>query len=536
MPQSTLTASTIGLKQAQKALQSLGLSQRGLASAIQLAHEYAFVSRGVIDKFFNGLPIRNEGFVLICKTLNLDWAGIVGLETSPTVQEASEPFSTQPTQQHRVKTETVGINRAVVDSPTNLPRSGIKDFVGRNEPLQQLHRQLQASERAEISVISGMGGIGKTELALQYALQSYQQQTYPGGICWLQAQEQNIGAQIVDFAQVQLGLNVPQELPLEQQVAFCWRYWPPGSVLVVLDHVIDYRSVEHYLPSAKSRFKVLITTRQAQLAEGLISLQLDVLSEAGGLDLLRSLIGTARINQELQSAKELCQRLGCLPLGLNLVGSYLARKLDWSLDQMLEELATKGLATPALDKTLPGMTAQHGIVAAFNMSWKSLNEEGRRLACFLSCFAQAPIPWILVEGALGWDRSTLEELRDEQLFGLHLLERLDNGVYRLHHLVWEFFREQLENDETCAEVKHAFCRQMIAVAKWMPQTATFRQLRIAEVVIPHLTEALAISTSHELRRVLFSELRQIIVIELRQLIFSMIKRLIASPLRRVVLS
>lgn len=119
--------------------------------------------------------------------------------------------------------------------PQNLPRSGVSKFVGREDVIATLHQQLQHSDRVAIYAIAGMGGVGKTELALQYAHIHWQQQTYPGGVCWLQAHNLDLGTQIVAFARLHLQLHPPQDLDLPSQVAFCWRHWLPEEVLLVLD-------------------------------------------------------------------------------------------------------------------------------------------------------------------------------------------------------------------------------------------------------------------------------------------------------------
>ena len=65
--------------------------------------------------------------------------------------------------------------------PNNVPRSGVSNFVGRDAELEWLHTQLQAENPILISVIGGMGGVGKTELAIQYTQQH--SLSYEGGVC-----------------------------------------------------------------------------------------------------------------------------------------------------------------------------------------------------------------------------------------------------------------------------------------------------------------------------------------------------------------
>ena len=82
------------------------------------------------------------------------------------------------------------------------------------------------------SAVAGMGGVGKTELAIRYARDH--EADYPGGICWLNARESNLAVGIIQFAQLYMNLEVQQKrgespLNLSEQVEWCWQNWytPP---------------------------------------------------------------------------------------------------------------------------------------------------------------------------------------------------------------------------------------------------------------------------------------------------------------------
>jgi hypothetical protein len=61
-------------------------------------------------------------------------------------------------------------------------------FVGRDEELRKLHQFLQENHQVAIAAILGMGGLGKTELALQYAISQLHLYTsklwHSGDTCW----------------------------------------------------------------------------------------------------------------------------------------------------------------------------------------------------------------------------------------------------------------------------------------------------------------------------------------------------------------
>ncbi|WP_367142139.1 tetratricopeptide repeat protein [Moorena sp. SIO1F2] len=392
-----------------------------------------------------------------------------------------------------------------------------RHFVGRDTQLKELHQELQKTDKLAICAIAGMGGVGKTELALQYAL-SYQD-NYPGGRCWFPVRGLDLGIQVVSFGRTELGLTIPDDLEFKEQVRYCWRHWPEGTVLIVLDDVAsfgnDYKQrIKPYLPPAESRFKVLVTSRQRPGAS-YRRIDLDVLSPEAALELLRKLVGKERIEKELNEAEALCKWLGYLPLGLELVGRYLDLHPTLTIAKVQKRLEKKKLAAKALlDPTEEGeMTAQLGVAAAFELSWEDLKDcpEAQQLGCRLSLFAQAPFEWSLVEKCVietededDWEEAQedLEELRDRvawptanrSLLKLNLLQLTEQQTYQLHPLIREFFLTKLAQLPEADSYKESFCQTMVAVAKEISYTPTRDQISAVSPAIPHLAEVATVLT------------------------------------------
>jgi tetratricopeptide (TPR) repeat protein len=392
----------------------------------------------------------------------------------------------------------INIDKIIIDSSDttpqvtgirqNLPLTGAVKFVGRETELTQLHQFLQIlqeNQQVVIAAISGMGGVGKTELALQYAIQH--QASYVGGICWCDIKSENISSQIVKFARNYLDLNPPKDV---DQLNYCWQRWHEGDVLLVLDDVSEYSQIKPYLPSA-SRFKVLLTSRQS-FGASVKQLPVNVLQPDVALDLLRSLIGDERVNEELAQAESLCAWLGYLPLGLELVGRYLARKQDLSLADMWQKLENKRLEEAALKKHKKDedMTAVHkSVFAAFELSWKELADDDKQLGCLLSLFASAPIPWELVKMCLPEvDADELEEIRDGNLLTLHLLQRQAKEVYQMHPLLREFFQYQLTELNQAEELKRSVCQVILTFVQEVPEDPTLKLITAISPAMPHLAE------------------------------------------------
>ncbi|MBD2482101.1 NB-ARC domain-containing protein [Planktothrix sp. FACHB-1365] len=365
-----------------------------------------------------------------------------------------------------------------VESPIstdNLPQPrnncfnfGIKDqkyFVGRDAALAELHHLLQERGKVAVCAVSGMGGIGKTELMLQYAKQ-YQQQ-YPKGLCWVSAAaQQDIAAQIMTFTQENFSNFQPNpQLPVDSKIRLCWRQWleqpPDGKMLLMIDDVSDpdYKNkIEPYLPQNLQQIAVLLTTRW-KFGSDFGVLPLNVLHPDEALNLLKVRLGEQRINKQLDDAKQLCEWLEYLPLGLELVSHYLEELTEepteeLSIAETLFELNQLGLKHDALrrENNQPWtFTAERGVAAAFDLSWERLDAPGQHLGLLLSLFAAAEIPWELVEKTevnycqnreIPFNRNQLQQSR-RSLRRLHLIKDSTNTV-SLHQLIRQFFREEME--------------------------------------------------------------------------------------------
>ncbi len=445
-----------------------------------------------VKNFFYGHPVDINSAISITKALKLALKHVIAPneDEPPDVTQETGLTTTEKSALPELEVSPV----CYTNPPQNIPHSGVKPehFVGRSRELEKLHQLLQEGNRVAIAAIAGMGGVGKTELAIQYALKHLND--YPGGVCWLPAKNPDMGIEIVRFARSQFdNLNPPEDWDLKTKVDFCWRRWQPGEVLVVLDDVTDYEQIKPYLPPVERRFKVLMTTRIKRLGKSIESLLLDVLDEVDALRLLISHVGEELIQHELDEAKELCASLEFLPLGLELVGRYLDKKPHLSLAEMRRRLKEKGLNERSLqkrEKEEQDMTAKLGVKAAFELSWEILNDEAKQLGCLLSLFAPTPIPWHLVEQAApAQDSEDLEDIRDESLVNLHLLMHTGKGTYRLHLLIREFFQTKLKELAQTDNLKQAFASAMAATASQISQSPTREEITSLTPAIPHIAEA-----------------------------------------------
>lgn len=216
-----------------------------------------------------------------------------------------------------------------------LPRNPF--FTGREEVLKVLHTQLgvdRAVALTQSSALYGLGGVGKTQIALEYA---YRHALEYSAVFWIGAEtEEQMVFGLLQIAEV---LHLPgQDDKGQQRVVAAVQHWlaTHGQWLLIVDNVEDLTLLDRFLPSVRSG-AILLTTRSSTLGTWTRGLDLTPMEPDEGLLLLlrraKILASDAGGRQVRQFAEEhpipyraattLVETLGGLPLALDQAGAYL---------------------------------------------------------------------------------------------------------------------------------------------------------------------------------------------------------------------
>ncbi|KAG4433866.1 hypothetical protein IFR05_010652 [Cadophora sp. M221] len=230
-----------------------------------------------------------------------------------------------------------------IGDPGNFmyPSFGATHFVDRASPLDELERHFNAGGASngpltpKVIVLQGMGGCGKSQLALQYCKRAHHGQKYEM-IFWVDATSPE--ATMQGFTKVAEALLKPRfqqtEVEANMQYVRTTLSSKAGKWLLVFDN-FDYpesfrtKRLKEYFPSIGPG-SILITSRQAEVRSmGHHSLEINQLSEAEGLEVL--LHRTRRELSELsvvdsQAASNITKRLGYHALAIDQAGAYMLKR------------------------------------------------------------------------------------------------------------------------------------------------------------------------------------------------------------------
>lgn len=393
----------------------------------------------------------------------------LGLEPSESLQQlehailTSDP-SLDPPQE--AISSVPGRTRALALLPTD-----IADFTGRTEQIRQVYKHVirppsvDAARRAvPVAVIVGKGGVGKTSLAVHAAhgvighfsdgqlfADLHGGASHP--VSPMQVLERFIRAFGIPSSQIPDGLDERAEL-YRSLLA-------DRKILVVLDDASAESQVTPLLPgSGVAAMMITSRSRLAGLA-GAIHIELDVFDADRSLDLLASIVGTARVQAQRPAARAVADHCGHLPLALRIAGARLSARPHWSIQQLVARLADD---THRLDELRHG---DMGVRPSISLGYESATEEARRLFRRLALLDMPVFSgWMsaaLLDRPLAYGESLLDDLVSAQL-----VETAGTGVgiysqYRFHDLIRVFARERLAAEEAPADRKAALERALGAL-------------------------------------------------------------------------
>jgi tetratricopeptide (TPR) repeat protein len=213
----------------------------------------------------------------------------------------------------------------------NIPFRQNPFFTGREQVLSSLHTMLLANQSAALvqpPAISGLGGIGKTQTAIEYA---YRHREEYHAIFWVQATSRE--TLIADSTKIATLLHLPEQNAREPEITIqAVKHWLENSTswLLIFDNADDLSIVNDILPS-KNSGHILFTTRATAMGELAKRVEIDEMDiEEGALLLLRrAKILTLDVPLEsapeadLATARTIAKAMDGLPLALDQAGAYI---------------------------------------------------------------------------------------------------------------------------------------------------------------------------------------------------------------------
>ncbi|GAA0949990.1 XRE family transcriptional regulator [Kribbella koreensis] len=348
--------------------------------------------------------------------------------------------------------------------PQQLPPA-LVDFTGRTAELGELCSLLGKagdSVGVVISAVGGMGGVGKTALAVE-ACHSVADH-YPDGQLYL-----NLGGgsapvgSAESLATLLRALGVPPSGDRDDVQMAVGRYRTALAgrrVLVLLD---DAASLEQVLPliPGTAGSAVVITSRIPLTAlPGVRHLGLEVLSEEEALRLLGEVVGHDRVRSDPEAAREVVRRCGLLPLAVRIAGGHPSSQNPGGLSVLARLLADDGGRFAVLSGPAAGVGVSIGLsVQALAESNRPGDSACAEAFAVLALFDGDRFPLRAAAKVLELSLDDAEKLL-ERLVDVQLLETPALYQYRMHDLVRDVGRQRAVATLAAQERKAIWRREL----------------------------------------------------------------------------
>ncbi|KAM5367170.1 hypothetical protein ACJZ2D_010160 [Fusarium nematophilum] len=330
-----------------------------------------------------------------------------------------------------------------------FPRNEL--FYGRETELAEIRNHLNnapSGNELRSFALHGLGGVGKTQIALAYAYEQMDAGTE--AILWLDCESERSVARSFNVAALLLSLpdtSYEGTWEEDQRLVLDWLHRTSRTWLCVLDNVGDYSRARGISPTAPSSGQVLITCRNDILsATGVISIK-PFDRDQGCQFILRHVGQLPYSHEEVQAARQLADRLYGLPFALVSMAAHI-RQRKLSISSFLKFY--EGYPDELNHRAPDIIPYQDTLSTVWRATFEQLSRDTRTLLGVTAYLAPDCVPQDLFRLS-GYPSlpEALEFCRETELYNkaLHQLFRAslvkigpEKDVYSTHRLVQKEFR------------------------------------------------------------------------------------------------
>ncbi|WP_410784808.1 helix-turn-helix domain-containing protein [Kribbella sp. C-35] len=334
-------------------------------------------------------------------------------------------------------------------TPWQLPPAA-PDFTGRSaqvDAIMSILRDPAGSGAAAVGLVTvtGMGGIGKTTLAVHAAHKLAG--SYPDGHLYLNLRGYGPGAPMtISDAQRHLlrslgsdTRSVPDDV--EEAAALLRSKLAGRRVLLLLDNAADIAQILPLLPGSAGSGAIITSRGSLANLPGARQILLDALSESESVDLLAGVIGQDRVASEPEATKVLAAYAGRLPLAIRLVGGRLVTRPSWPIQHFVDLLQDEERRLDSLGSDETGVRASIASSVRFlETSDRDLDRQAAGALPMLTVPDGADVTTAVAAALLDVPLRRADAIV-ERLVDLNLLESVAPARYRFHDLIRAYGRE-----------------------------------------------------------------------------------------------
>jgi tetratricopeptide (TPR) repeat protein len=343
-----------------------------------------------------------------------------------------------------------------------LPISRNGRFIGRRDELQELRQKLLLDKECQKIVLVGLGGIGKTQIALEFA-QSIKKEVAEYSVFWMSAASLESFEQACTEIARLLRIAVGDKEDVKELVRQYLSDQTAGKWLLVVDNADDLqvlfgtessKGVANFLPENDDGV-IVFTSRRQEVAESLVGndvIEVGKMSEDEAVTFLNNSLRKELV--DIRATKRLVTELDCLPLAIAHAAAYInINKIAiWRYLELLQNTDADLIAV--MSREFRDSTRKRAVATTWVLSFIQIQAEdavAADLLAFMSCIEWKGIPL-----------SILPTVKPEELMAhaigticsySFITKREDKDIYDMHRLVHLAMRVWLDRSGRGVEAR-----------------------------------------------------------------------------------